>query len=323
MRAGLTVGTALAILGVTGHVALVPYATFGAFAVVYGGRAPVRGRWRVQARAGAWLVLAVATGCAVATNDARAWLAVGVAAVWAALGARLSDRYRWLPPGPMFLVFSFVTCAAIPVGPATIGWGALTAAVTATYGVLIGVAEGWIADRRGTRPAGLPPRGPNHRPNRRRVQAIRCAVAVVIAGGAATALGIERPGWAMIAAVVPLSVVEVHHQLARGVHRVLGTLVGLVLAGVLLALQPSVAVTLALVVVLQMLTELLVARHYGAALVFITPLALLVLQVSAPEPVAQLLLARGVETVIGIAVGVVIAVLTRRPPHDAPDPDDP
>jgi uncharacterized membrane protein YccC len=47
------------------------------------------------------------------------------------------------------------------------------------------------------------------------------------------------------------------------------------------------------------------------ALMAITPLALLSMQLANPEPVRSLILDRLVETVIGVAVGVLLAIATR------------
>jgi hypothetical protein len=70
------------------------------------------------------------------------------------------------------------------------------------------------------------------------------------------------------------------------------------------------------IVVLQVLAELLVGRNYALALVAITPLALLTVHLVAPVPAGMLLLDRGVETLIGVLVGVVVGYVTR--PHPVP-----
>lgn len=137
------------------------------------------------------------------------------------------------------------------------------------------------------------------------------AVAVAIAGLVATSAGISHPYWAMIAAVVPLAARPFRAQLVRGVHRALGTLAGLLVAAALLVIPLPVALTIVLIAALQASAELLVVRNYGLALVAITPLSLLSMQLANPQPVPSLLLDRLVETVIGVAVGLLIAMVTR------------
>ena len=55
---------------------------------------------------------------------------------------------------------------------------------------------------------------------------------------------------------------------------------------------------------MQFLAELFVLRHYSLALLFITPLALLMVQLGSPQPVIPLLQVRIIETAIGVTVGL-------------------
>ena len=96
----------------------------------------------------------------------------------------------------------------------------------------------------------------------------------------------------------------------RGVNRVLGTLVG-VAAFALLALLAPQGLVLALVVgVLQLVTELVIVRHYGLALVLITPLALTIAEAGSGGPVAPLVQDRVVDTVTGAAVALLCSSRT-------------
>ncbi len=309
IRAAVTMTTMLTGLAVAGRLDWSIYATFGAFACVYGGSRPRPERWRTQAFLGLLLTAAVASGALVGLSDQRRWLAIPVVALWATAGAVLSDRYSWRPPGPLFVVFAVATCSAIPTTPPVVLIALGLAALTAAFAVLLGVLEArWLPGRSWRPPPpGLPP-PPAHR---QRIQAIRCAVAVAIAGLISTTAGIPHPYWAMIAAVVPLAARPLRAQLVRGVHRTLGTLVGLAVAAALLVAPLPVAVTIALIAVLQGTAELLVIRNYGLALVAITPLSLLSMQLANPQPVPALLVDRLVETLIGVAVGLVVAIVTR------------
>ena len=51
-------------------------------------------------------------------------------------------------------------------------------------------------------------------------------------------------------------------------------------------------------------------RNYGIAMVFVTPLALLMVELAAPTSVDALLRDRMLETVIGVAAGTLIAVVS-------------
>ena len=122
--------------------------------------------------------------------------------------------------------------------------------------------------------------------------------------GIATAVGIGHPYWAMVAAVAPLSARGLAGQLTRATQRVGGTLLGLLPAAVLLALDLRGLPLLVALAALQFVAELLVGRNYGIAMLSVTPLALLMGQTVQRVPVGPLLWDRGVETVIGSVVGV-------------------
>ncbi|MGY1706424.1 FUSC family protein [Geodermatophilus sp. SYSU D00697] len=306
VRAGLSIALPLLVLWAVGHVEWSLYATFGAFTAVYG-RGRTRGaRLRIQAAVALVLTAAVTTGALVALSVHRSWLAVPVAAAWATAAARASDHYRWRPPGPTFAVFAVAACAAVPLDrPAQVAAAVATTAGTAAFALFLSAVE---PGRRAASYAAGPADPSAHR---QKVHALRCAAAVLLAGTAATAAGISHPYWAVVAAVVPLATPTLSRQVVRGLHRLLGTLVGLVLAALLLALPLPPIVTILVAAALQTVTELLVARHYGAALLFITPLALLLGHLAHPQPIGSLLAARALETGIGVAVGLLVAVATR------------
>lgn len=97
-------------------------------------------------------------------------------------------------------------------------------------------------------------------------------------------------------------------QVTRIAHRILGTAVGVVVTGLVLLLKPSIWLTIVIAAVCQVLAELFVGQVYWFALLFITPLALLVGQLSAPAPVSLILTHRVLDTTIGGAVALVLVL---------------
>ena len=85
LRAGLTVLLSLGTLAAIGHFPWALYATFGAFASIYGGRMPVAGRWRTQLAVGVLFTLCVGIGALVGVSPERELVGVPVTAVVAAL----------------------------------------------------------------------------------------------------------------------------------------------------------------------------------------------------------------------------------------------
>ncbi|MHA3019555.1 FUSC family protein [Mycobacterium sp. BMJ-28] len=138
--------------------------------------------------------------------------------------------------------------------------------------------------------------------------AVLVGVAVALAGAVAVALSIDHAYWAMAAAVLML------HQgfdwlrtVQRGIERLAGTWLGLGLAGLILAWHPQGVWLVAVIAVLQFTIEMFVVRNYAIAVVFITPIALTI--AAGGHPVADLghlLLARGLDTVIGCAAALLV-----------------
>ncbi|MFT4080972.1 MAG: FUSC family protein [Nocardioides sp.] len=321
VRAGISVLVPLLILLAIDHLEWSLYATFGAFTSLYGRERVDLARVVRQASAGLGLVLVVTVGAVVAVSDQRQWLAVPIAAVVAIEAAYVSARWQWIPPGSLFQVFGFAAVASVPAA-----WsGVLPAVVVATGSALISILVGNIgaAIRRVRRTAVLTDAGPPIGGVSVGVwrYAIESGVGVALAGAAATASGIGRPYWAMVSAVVPLVARDLSTQLVRGLHRVIGTGVGLLVAWVLLELGPPSWATILIVAALQLVIELLVARNYALALMCITPLALLMVHMVAPIPIGQLLADRGAETVIGVVIGLLVGYagsrIAPRPEADA------
>lgn len=311
LRAAVSVLVPLLVLAALGRLEWSIYATFGAFTSLYGRERLHPARTRMQVTAAGVLTTCVTLGVLVGSLPERRWVAVVVGALVAGLASLASDAQGWHPPGPLFPVFAFAATASIDSSAADVPVGLLVAGSAALLAVAVGGA-GQLRRAR-VRPqevARTPvPRADLAAVARRHVA--RCAGAALVAGAVATGLGIGHPYWAVVGAVVPLSAHALLAQVVRGVQRLVGTALGLVVAAALLALDPRGLVLVVVVVVLQGVAELLVGRNYALALVAVTPLALLVGHLAAPSPASPLLLDRGVETVVGVAVGVLAGWLTR------------
>ena len=85
----------------------------------------------------------------------------------------------------------------------------------------------------------------------------------------------ERSYWIIIPAVAILQS-SYSRRLAfiRALHRVIGTLLGVIFFGFIAFLQPSSVGLVLIIMFLQFAIEVVVAKNYGLALIFITPVAL-------------------------------------------------
>jgi uncharacterized membrane protein YccC len=98
----------------------------------------------------------------------------------------------------------------------------------------------------------------------------------------------------------------------RGLERTLGTILGLILAAVVLWLHPRGLTLAGCIVALQFAGQLFAGSNYALAVFFFTPMALMIAtaaNVSASD-VGHLLLARGLDTMIGCGVGLAVLLAT-------------
>ncbi|WP_305784660.1 FUSC family protein [Symbioplanes lichenis] len=147
------------------------------------------------------------------------------------------------------------------------------------------------------------------------VAAARVALGALAAGAVAGLLaqltGLGHPYWAAVSAVAVLQGTNLLVSLHRGLQRALGTLAGLVVAALALALPGDTWTLVAGIVAAQVVAELLVIRNYGLAMLAVTPLALLVGELGAATPPLDLLRDRLVQTVLGCVIGLLCAAAVR------------
>ena len=152
-----------------------------------------------------------------------------------------------------------------------------------------------------------------------RLAGVRVVLASVVAGGATLAAGLSHPAWAQLGATATLQGASTRHAVVRALQRGGGTVLGALLAWPLLAAHLSFAATCVVVVVLQVVTEVIVGRHYGLAMLTITPMALLMTSLGGSVDPAGIAASRALDTVLGAVVGVLAVVLVhpRRRPAEA------
>ncbi|MCI4656556.1 FUSC family protein [Cryobacterium zhongshanensis] len=317
LRASLAVAIPLIVLIIAGRIDWTAYASFGAMTALYGRGEPYRLRARTITIAGAFLLgsIALALGVAVAGLP----LLVGGLLLVVIGGILVATTAGLVPGTPLFFVFAFSVCAQLPTPPGEVGERMLVAVAAAVLAWLL-TMSGWGL-RRMFEPhsTGLfkdLPRAPRLRPATYRdpqvwLVILQNVVGVLLAGGLAMIVGIGHPYWAVVAVVAVLPPPRAAHSISRAVHRVVGTALGVVVTGLVLLPGPSVAWLVVVITVSQFGAEILVGKHYGAALLFITPLALSVVHLGSPVPVPALLVDRVVETALGAGVAILLVLLFR------------
>lgn len=311
VRISFSVAVPLVLLLLLGRLDLSLFASFGTFSSLYGRFVPTRERVRQQVIAGGALVAceffatAARHAGAVVPTLPRGWLVVIVGTIVAALTSGLVPRFGLRPRGVLFFVFASTAIATSPAlfplwVPLVIGGGS----------VVVSVAFSALFHVLGEANEGRPVPAPARVSVADYVQdAGRFSSAALIAGSISTALMIPSPYWAQVAAVAPLSETRRMGQVNRALHRVVGTVLGVVIAAFLMSFPSEPWQTVVWIVVMQFLAEMFVTRNYSLGLVFVTPLALLMVHLANPERNYEMLVPRIVETTIGAAVGIVVVVV--------------
>ncbi|TXS46374.1 FUSC family protein [Streptomyces sp. uw30] len=144
--------------------------------------------------------------------------------------------------------------------------------------------------------------------------AVRTALGCALAGYASLALGIGRPYWALVTAA-SLYQADLALTWGRGVQRVVGNLLGVLLFVALVPLAHTGEVALVLCcLALNFGAEALMGRNYWLGSVCVTPMALLITEFAGFQEPGRLITERVVDTLVGALVGLAAAVAV---PHRA------
>lgn len=320
LRCAVGVFVPLITLTLIARLDLAVFASFGAFTGIYGRNEPHSLRFRSQLRAGGLMLLVILFGTLTA-RVAQQWGIGAVEYSWFLTAATtfvagacsvVAAFWRLRPAGSLFHIFAFAAIASIAAQPPL--WEALLVAVLTTgLCLLIGMSSRVVKSHRA--PWKRPP-PIRHTALERRAGWLEGGgylVAAGLAGTLATLAG-ERLGfghtyWAMVAAVVPLVGHSTRHRVRRGIQRIAGTVIGLVLLAGILWLNPAPWTMVLVIATCQFGAEMFIARQYLVAQIFVTPLALIATLLAARVDPGILLRDRIVETVIGAAAGVTVVLV--------------
>lgn len=319
IRCAVGVFVPLITLVLLGRLDLAIFASFGAFTGIYGRNEPHGRRFVLQLRAGTLMLavmllsaLTARAGTALAlTPGGTIWLQVLATTLVAGGCSLVVAWWRLRPAGSLFHIFAFAAIASIPSQP-PLWQGMLVAVLTVVFSLLIGLSARVAPSRRQPWVWSPPPRLNAAERRVAGLEAVGYLVAAGLAGSLATlvggSLGFGHNYWAMVAAVVPLVGHSTRHRISRGVQRIIGTALGLVLLAAILLLQPAPWQTVLVIAACQFGAEMFIARQYMLAQLFVTPLALISTLLVAPVPAGTLLRDRLLETLIGAAVGVGVVL---------------
>jgi len=318
-RATLAMVIPLIVLVVAGRIDWAVYATFGGMTALFGRGEPYRLRARSVSIAAVGMLVSIGFGTLMAAVSAPLpLLTLGLVLV-IVFGVLLIASTGLFPGTPLFFVFAYTVCAQVPTEPGQVWPRLLVGAAGAAFAWLVTMSGALLRLAAPTDGTGLfkpLPRKPVLYPAAYRDRLVwlsigQMVVGVLVAGGLAELVGIGHPYWAVVSVVAVLPPPGARHSTSRAFHRIFGTVAGVLLTALILLPGPPVWVLILTIAVGQFGAEILIGRHYGAALLFITPLALTVSHLASPAAVSGLLVDRVVETALGGVVALVIVVVSR------------
>ena len=316
VQAGLAMAVPIVVLALAGRSDVALLAASGAFTVIYGGW--LRPRQRARFAPIMALVLFTCAAAGVLAAGGGTIVVLLGALVLTVVAASLAGWFSLGPPGPVFFVLVYglsTQVTAIRDGVRIVDPGVYLGVVAASsaFACLLVVLPLLLPRYRREQVRPVRTLFPRRWGGVAQTLAVRAAIVAIVGVGAAVFIDPERSYWIICAglAVVGMPVGR-RAAAARGIHRTVGTVFGAVVyLGLALLPLPIWALGL-LLGALQVVIELTVVRHYALAVLFITPLVLLLIGAASGEGAnITLALERVVDTIVGAAVGTIAALAVR------------
>lgn len=313
LQAAVGMAMPIAVMTALGHPTLGYIAGSGAFTVLFAGAAPVVERARVLPFVAAGLIVCASLGALAAPSF---WLvSVGIIVI-ALAAAVLSFGFRLGPPGPLFFVLVFGLSAQV-VAHAAIApllyIGAIASGCLFSYLVALSPLVIRRVRARTPRPLRQLLPGPAF-DDASRMLLVRVALVTVLGVVIGSVVDPGRSYWIVGAGIAVIGVAaDRRAAFSRGIHRMLGTVLGVGVYALLALLHPGGIWIALLLGLMQFTVELVVVRHYALALTIITPLVLLLTGAATGQIGSMdVALERVVDTVVGAVLGAASGVLHPR-----------
>lgn len=118
---------------------------------------------------------------------------------------------------------------------------------------------------------------------------------------------LERPYWVPVSCLAVIQGASLRAVWNRQLHRVLGTGIGLLVSWALFQLPLNPWTIPLMMMALAFVIEMAIVRHYGFAVIFITPLTILLAEAATlgSTPPTAMIVARLYDTVLGSFVGLI------------------
>ncbi|MBB6444017.1 FUSC family protein [Bacillus benzoevorans] len=146
------------------------------------------------------------------------------------------------------------------------------------------------------------------------ISALRFGVVTILAGIIAYEFEFARSYWVPLSCVAVMAGSTIVATFHRAIQRGVGTVLGILIAGVILATHPNGYMIAFFVFLLTSITELFIVKNYGLAALFFTPNALLMAESTshASFSFSYFASARLIDILLGSAIGLIGVFLVGR-----------
>ncbi|SBS26939.1 hypothetical protein MAQ5080_00674 [Marinomonas aquimarina] len=220
-------------------------------------------------------------------------------------------RYYCLPPpGSFFFILASCIAMAMPFDLAATPERVGLIAMGGMWAVLMAFIYSLLTGAHKTVSA---PVQVDERVNAIVLEALFLSLCIAGSYGFALWLQLSNPYWVPISCAAILQGATFRMVWHRNIHRIVGTVVGMLLASVIFSFQPPALVLAILICILQIIIEMLIVKHYGLAVIFITPLTVIMAEITSSGMDATLLLEhRLVDIVLGSVLGFIGGTIFHR-----------
>lgn len=308
IQASITSAIALPSIYLSPWSSLIGYAALGALVALFGRFAPQRRRNLVVLYCALLITLAVLVMSAASWLGAPTFVMLAMLALSCGVFFFLTISSNLGPPGALVFVFAAGAAMAPADSLETVFARTLATAVVAALACIVcAVTETFRTLPTEERPF---PSETIRPMSHRLIASARITFGAALAISACVLLKAPHPAWAAMGALAVMQGAHLHISMNRAVQRLLGTCIGAVLAWLVLGLDPSVWTLIAILLVLQIGTEMIIGSNYGLGQILVTPMALLMGYLASPTTAgASMALERVMDTLLGAMIGVVVAVL--------------
>lgn len=304
--AALCIGTPLLLGWFSGKPNFGSLSSLGALTILYFTQAPISQRMIHLAVCAFGMIFSFAISLCMGFNVYCGALALGTIAF---LSHFITSYYKIPPPGNFFFIMIAAMASTfqfdVEMIPTRIGLFAMGTILSCSFAFFYSV----FVEKSAV--INIPRRTFRKRRYTKFVESGIIAVFMTLTLIIGHLLKFQNTYWISISAIAIIQGRNFEHVRQRNLHRIIGTFVGLALTWMILYFSPDKITMIFIIMILQYIVELMIVRNYGFAVIFLTPLTILLVETGSHihHDVTKLMEARLIDTVIGSLIGLTAGFL--------------